>query len=129
MTIEPRARRLLWAWAPLVAYMAIIFVGSSIGRLPDPGVSDKAAHLCEYAVLGVLMVRVLAGPGWRSPTCSVTLVAVLLSAAYGVSDETHQLFVPGRQFDVGDMAADACGAGLTAGALWAWGIIRRFSAR
>jgi VanZ family protein len=52
--------------------------------------------------------------------------AVVLAALYGISDECHQLFVPGRQFDVRDMVADALRASACAGVLWAWGIIRRF---
>jgi VanZ family protein len=109
--------------------MAVIFTGSSISGLPDPGVPDKFAHFWEYAVLGVLVVRAVAGPGWLSPTFFLTLVAVLICAAYGASDEGHQLFVPGRHCDVWDLAADVSGAGASAGVLWAWGIIRRFSAR
>ncbi len=44
---------------------------------------------------------------------------------YGVSDEVHQLFVPRRQFDVRDLAADAVGAGARPAAWWLWGIIVR----
>jgi len=129
VSIPSRAARAMWRWGPLVAYLAVIFVGSSIPGLPDPGVSDKTAHLAEYGVLGVLMVRGLVGRAWTSPSLVAALSAVLLCALYAASDEVHQLFVPTRQFDVFDMIADASGAALAAGMLWAWGIIRRFSAR
>jgi VanZ family protein len=109
--------------------MVLIFVGSSFSRLPDipGGFSDKTVHACEYAVLGVLFARSLAGPRWLSLTFPYVAGAVVLAVLYGVSDEFHQLFVPGRQFDVRDMMADALGASVSTGALWAWGIIRRFS--
>lgn len=120
---------LLFYWAPVVLFMVVIFVGSSIPQLPDipGGFSDKTAHGCEYAVLGLLLARGLAGPRWLALPLRLALAAVVLAALYGVSDEFHQRFVPGRSYDVHDMMADAVGASISAGALWAWGIIRRFS--
>jgi VanZ family protein len=108
--------------------MLLIFVGSSFSKLPEVpgGFSDKTLHAGEYAVLGVLFARGLAGPRWLSLTFPHVAGAVILAALYGVSDEFHQLFVFGRQFDVSDMMADGLGASLSTGALWAWGIIRRF---
>ncbi len=122
------ARHLLPYWLPVIIYMAVIFAGSSASHLPDipGGFSDKVAHACEYAVLGLLVARALAGPRWLSIPLSVAAAAVVLCALYGVSDEYHQLFVPGRDFDPRDMMADALGASAAVGALWAWGIIRRF---
>jgi len=79
-----------------------------------------------HAVLGLLMARGLAGPRWLSITIPYVVGAVVLAALYGVSDECHQLFVPGRQFDVRDMMANALGASVPTGALWAWGIIKRY---
>ncbi len=124
-----RVLYLLWYWGPAVLFMAVIFVGSSIPTLPEipGGFSDKTAHGSEFAVLGVLLARAVAGPRWPSISLSCALAAVVLSALYGVSDEYHQLFVPGRQYDIHDMAADVLGASASVGALWAWGIIRRFS--
>ena len=108
--------------------MAVIFTGSSFSHLPDVpgGFSDKTEHASEYAVLGVLFVRALAGRRWLSPTLGCVIAAACLATLYGVSDEFHQLFVPDRDFDVRDMMADAFGASISAGGLWAWGIIRRF---
>ena len=46
------------------------------------------------------------------------LIAFLVAVLYGISDEFHQSFVPGRTPDVWDVACDAAGA-LAALALWA----------
>ncbi len=110
--------------------MLVIFAGSSMSALPDipGGFSDKTAHFTEYAVFGLLLARALAGPRWLSITLPFVLGAVAIAGLYGVSDEFHQLLVPGRDFDVKDMVADALGACASVGALWAWGIIRRTSA-
>jgi VanZ family protein len=99
-------------WAPVVAYMALIFLISSIANpiaLPE-GPTDKGAHALLYAGLGVLVVRALAGD-WRRPiTISGALIAVLICTVYGMTDEFHQYFVPPRKADVLDVAADAAGA-------------------
>jgi len=111
----------------VVLYGILIFSLSSASNLPDlpKGFTDKVAHLLLYCGLGFLLARALAGGlGQRVPAWVPPLV-VLLSVAYGVSDEVHQFFVPNRQFDLLDLAADAAGAALGAGALWLWGIIAR----
>src|SRR5262245_25539341 len=92
--------------------MALIFWMSSIAHpisLPE-GPTDKGAHALLYAGLGVLVVRALAG-GWRRPlTLAGALAAVLICTAYGITDEFHQRFVPPREADALDVAADAAGA-------------------
>jgi VanZ family protein len=53
------------------------------------------------------------------------VTAILIAILYGVTDEIHQRFVPPRQMDPMDLGADALGATLAAGALYA----RRNSSR
>ena len=107
--------------------MAIVFYGSSISELPPipGGFSDKTAHACEYAGLGFLIARALAAERWPTFGLWTALAAVALSAAYGLSDETHQLFVPNRESDVGDLLADVVGAAAAVGVTMVWGIISR----
>jgi VanZ like family len=98
------ASRVLSAWLPVVAWAGLIFTLSSI---PDLGtglggwdlVLRKLAHTAEYAVLGLLLFRALEN-AWA---------AFLLGAAYAVTDELHQAFVPGRQGAPLDVAIDAAG--------------------
>ncbi len=110
--------------------MGIIFAGSSMSTLPSVAaeVSDKVEHWAEYAVLGLLLARAIGGRRWVALTWPYAVTAIALAALYGVSDEFHQRFVPGRDFDVRDMLADTAGASTSVGALWAWVIIKRFSA-
>lgn len=117
----------LWLWGPVLVYGALIFSLSSASDLPDlpTGFSDKAAHMLLYCGLGFLLARALAGGLGRPVPLWVPPLVVLVAVAYGVSDEVHQFFVPRRQFDLLDLAADAAGAGLGAGVLWLWGIIAR----
>lgn len=104
--------------------MALIFIASAQSDAGIPlDVSDKSLHAAAYFGLAVLLVRALSG-GWRARlTVRVALGAMLIAMAYGMSDEVHQLFVPGRMADVYDLYADATGAALGVAACWAWGII------
>jgi VanZ family protein len=115
-----------WAlWAPVVLYLALIFGLSSIANPPElPEGSDKDLHALLYSGLGLLLVRGLAGGFDRPVRLTLVVIATVLSALYGVSDEIHQYFVPPRRVEVLDVVADTIGAGLGAVALFAWGIIR-----
>ncbi len=107
--------------------MAALFIASSLSTVPSPpaGLTDKHEHFFSYAVLAALTLRALAKGEWRRITFATVIGAVAISTAYGVSDEFHQRFVPGRHYDVLDMAANAIGSIVAGGLLWAWSIIRR----
>jgi VanZ family protein len=102
----------LWWWGPVLAYTAGIFILSSISTLPTlPGAGgDKWAHSIAYSGLALVMLRAVVGGRWRTITWGQAMLAALLTAAYGATDELHQWFVPGRTADVRDLAADAAGA-------------------
>ena len=112
-------RKQLLLWLPVVAWMATIFFLSAQPDLPHPsaGSLDRlistAAHVFMFALLALLTARALS-PGRRSG-----LIALALTLLYALSDEFHQLFVPGRHADPWDLAADALGA-LLGVAAWAW---------
>ena len=106
--------------------MAMLFVFSSFSKLPTPpgDLSFYHVHMAAYAGLAALTTRA-AAQGLHRVSFTTALVAIAISSFYGVTDEYHQVFVPGRTFDVLDMAADAFGSVVGAGAMWAWSIIRR----
>lgn len=101
-------------WLPVLAYVSLILVVSAQPGLQPPvhfRNSDKLAHLLEYGLLGLLLVRALrASLPVRSWTF-VTLLALGLGLGVGAGDEVFQSFVPGRDSTVFDWLAD--GAGLT----------------
>lgn len=105
-------RRALSLWAPPVLYAALIFYLSSRSSFPGvPSVVfdfDKVIHATEYGVFAVLLVRATGSP----------LAAWLIAVLYGISDEVHQAFVPGRESSPFDAMADAFGAGLVCLAAW-----------
>lgn len=73
-------------------------------------VLSPTAHFCEYAVLGGLLTNALRASGVRGIRRFV--LAVACASLYGVTDELHQLFVPGRATDPVDWLVDTCGAAL-----------------
>ena len=82
-------------------------------------------HALVYSLLGALVTRAVAGAQWAGVTLATAVAASLISALYGVSDELHQRFVPGRSPEALDVIVDALGAtGLAAGVVWTWSIIR-----
>jgi len=110
-------------WLPWLAYAGMIFFLSSIpgdgfpritlgkGILPDfiADNPDKVVHMGLYAILTWLAFRAMT---IRHPgrIFRAMWVAVLLSSAYGASDEFHQRFTPHRSCDVYDWVADTVGA-------------------
>jgi VanZ family protein len=103
---------------PLIVYALIIFGISSLSRLPDTGLQipylDKVAHVSEYFLFGIMAIRAIAHLPRPPKTGWVYALAILLSLGYGLSDEYHQRFVPGRTADPLDFAADALGIFLAA---------------
>jgi hypothetical protein len=107
-----RSRRLV-AGALALAWAGLVFWLSS---RPDPlpfSVSlfpgmDKLLHGGAYAVLGALLM--LATAGARYSVRRAVVIAAALASLYGVTDELHQSFVPGRDTSAGDWIADTVGA-------------------
>ena len=107
--------RLLTHWLPVAAWMGLIFFVSNQPDLQPPGPPGMAdliadsAHFLEYLVLGLLLARAT-GTSER-PTPLVQKAAIWFAASlYGVTDELHQGFVPGRTVSGLDVAVDALGA-------------------
>ena len=133
--MRDRVVRALW---PVVVWMVVVFclstelgssanTGAIIGPLLrwfNPSISAetiehvhflvrKCAHITEYAILALLVLRALrilrdvpSGRwSWR-----LAAAALAISAMYAATDEVHQLFVPTRGPSVHDVIIDAIGA-------------------
>jgi len=117
--------RALSLWAPVVAYMALIYFISAQPSPPLPSqITDKQGHSLGYMGLAITACRALAGGLSSGASLGAAAGAWAMASAYAATDEWHQSFVPGRSADVHDWYADAIGALIGAGACWAWGIIR-----
>lgn len=150
-------QRLFRAFWPLAAWMVLVFVMSTdvgsashtgivlvrILRWLDPSITlagiesahflvRKAAHLTEYAVLAILILRALrvAKPmplsRWSWAAAAMSFFG---SAAYAASDEIHQLFVPTRGPSATDVLIDSTGAAIGIAVAFAWYWFRRSRGR
>jgi len=104
-----------------VAHAGLIFYLSSIPNLRlgiDVRDADKMAHGLFYGLLALFLAWGLARvlPQWSR--VRVLAVALLVPLAYGILDEFHQHFVPGRSMDPFDVLADGSGALLVVAFLW-----------
>ncbi|MDO4661216.1 MAG: VanZ family protein [Candidatus Saccharibacteria bacterium] len=111
--------------------------GGIVGYLQQamPGVSTailtflvrKSAHIIAYFVLGILMYRALRITIRRWRTRTVASFALLSCSLYAVTDEIHQLFVPGRSGELRDVMIDSIAALVGVG-LCVW-LMRRWALR
>jgi VanZ family protein len=118
------------AWSLAAAWAFVIFVLSSIPAKTFPSIQpfgnfDKAVHLVLYAVLGALCL-VAARKTWSTRTAWLVLTTSFLALVYGITDELHQSWVPGRSADPRDVLADGIG-GVIGSLAAAWTSTRRRS--
>lgn len=101
-------------YGPAIVWAAVLFALSSIPDLSFPiQVSeweDKYEHVAAYLPLGWLLMRAVSWSGIanRKTFC----LAILIGTLFGISDEIHQYFVPGRMADWKDVVADFVGVSL-----------------
>jgi VanZ family protein len=126
--------RRLVTWIPAVIWTALVLgfssgdfsaenTGSLLGPLliwlfpwltPDQvgaihGLVRKTAHVTEYGILAMLWFRTLTrGAGLRVPTG--VWLALLISVATAIVDESHQATIPSRTGSAADVVLDSFGA-------------------
>ena len=127
-TPGPWVKHFVLYWLPVMVWMGVIFLISSLPKATlratrqeltnHPALTNHSAygewltpigHTVEFAVLAVLLYRLLTsypGLGGRY----VLGGAFVLTVSYGLTDELHQYFVPGRNVSVVDIALDGLGA-------------------
>lgn len=119
---RPKPGRWLRDGAPLILWMALIFWLSSRSTLVaiEDDSAEKlvfnGAHLFTYAILAWLWWRALSPQ--RQLDSTRLWLALGLTILYGVSDEVHQSFVPGRAAQLTDLLFDAAGAGVMIWLIW-----------
>ena len=103
----------LLVYTPLVVYWIILFVATTLpaASMPSFGVVDKVNHLSAYFILAILLFLTLLFQQ-KIPFAKnrVAAYAFIICSLYGMLDEVHQIFIPGRSAEFLDFLADACGA-------------------
>lgn len=130
-------KKAYFAWFTVVTWMAIIFylshqpasesselsVGISaliikaIDLLPIPFHIDmqffhffirKSAHFFAYFILGVLLFNAFNVSNVQQLKGCLSSIGICI--IYAISDEVHQLFIPGRSGQISDVLIDSSGA-------------------
>jgi len=116
---------IFWRGLPLFIWMGVIFFFSSL-----PGserqyqmtlsyfMERKGAHVIEYAILMLLMVRFSTAVFPRETFKKILFLAAVFSITYGATDELHQFFVPYRGAKISDVLIDGLGTFLMGAFLW-----------
>lgn len=126
---------LLVRWLPAIGWMAVIFylssrTGDDLGGWLDnirwlvPFMeSFDWGHFIAYFILALTYLW-----AWRPKRLTLRIKAgiVALCLLYGLTDEFHQSFVPGRTPDVGDLRNDGIGAALAMVLMSVPAVYRRF---
>ena len=114
------------AWVPALIWMGLIFYSSSLSD-PLPGVGKDTVtmlswpiHALEYGGLAFWLIYGQTRGKVFHPTLTsrILLTAFVGAVIYGVTDEFHQRFIPGRTFRALDMGVDAFGALIAIAAVW-----------
>ena len=94
-------------WAALISYMSSV----PGDNLPDLGVvgADKFTHFIEFLVLGILLARAILGQNLKISLFWAIALSIIIGVFYAAIDEWHQVFIPGRQVDILDFAANIFG--------------------
>ena len=125
--MSPTLRRIARYWLPPLIWMGLIFLLSAQSDLPGrPShwlleVASNVGHFVGYALLAFWWWRALRHAQTGSPGQGVRpwvfILAFVIAVLYGVSDEYHQSFVPGRDSSPLDLLVDALGAATALGVL------------
>jgi hypothetical protein len=114
--------KILKFWGPVLIWAGIIFLFSARPVIPASQIFwkdfivKKTAHVVEYAILASLIYRALKESGVSKYNAG--LWAIFFSVVYGLTDEFHQSFTPGREPRVRDVFFDTIGAILSIYSIW-----------
>jgi VanZ family protein len=105
LTVGP----VVWRLAPALLYAGVISLASSVSPTPTANISGKIFHPIIFA--GLAFLGHLAAQDGSAPRPRWQRLAwvALACVAFGLADELHQSFVPGRFCRAADMGLDALG--------------------
>ncbi len=101
-------------WVPFIVWIIVIY---SFSSNPTAKTSEihwqdfvlkKSAHIVEYFVFSLLLYRGLINSNVRAD--KAIIYVIFATFFYGLTDEWHQSFTPGREPRLRDVAIDTSGA-------------------
>ena len=110
-----KAHRKRIVYLPLIVYWIILLIATSIPTDDFPRVlmtvGDKVKHFAAYFILGGYLAIAFSVQE-RVPLLRkyFIIAAIFTATVYGLIDEIHQAFIPGRFYELLDWVADIIGA-------------------
>jgi hypothetical protein len=99
-------------WIVFVGYLGLTFYLSSRSVVPGASlVPDYVLHALEFSALTFLLLRALSGGFLTRHRPWALVTALVFGPAWGLLDEFHQSFVPGRDASLKDAAVDTAATG------------------
>ena len=101
-----------YVYYPLLMYWFILLGLTSYptDSLPAFGIGDKFEHLIAYLVLSIFLYLTFHFQNkYRKLKENPALYTIIISSFYGIIDELHQYYIPGRYCDLLDLASNFVG--------------------
>lgn len=101
-------------WLPFFVWSIVIFSFSSNPTVKTSEIHwqdfllKKTAHVVEYFIFSLLLYRALINSGIKSK--KMAIIVVISAFIYGLTDEFHQSFTPGREPKLRDVLIDTFGS-------------------
>ena len=111
------------SWGVTIIIAIFIFYMSS-RTFPSGGGKGYLSYVYHFTVFFALALFLLLASLKGRFNKEIFILAIILSIVYGIIDELHQYFVPGRYADIHDVFMNAAGI-LLAGILYSLTLFRR----
>jgi len=114
--------KIFYLWTPVLVCAGFIFFASSIPGSKVPGLfpyQDIAFHFIAYLLLALFFARAFKNTYVSVNVIKLIIFTFIFTLFYGISDEFHQMYVPGRNVSGFDLLIDGLG-GFFGGLIYIW---------
>ena len=105
-------------WLPFIVWAVVIYSFSSNPTVKTSEIHwqdfviKKSAHVVEYFIFSLLLYRAIKKSQLKMENKNIILLVIVVAFLYGLSDEFHQSFTPGREPHLRDALIDTGGSAL-----------------
>lgn len=100
------------SWIITIIMAIIIFYASSL-TFSGVGKTSYMSYIYHFTAFSYLSLFLLISLTKGKPIKNLIILGIILAIIYGISDEIHQYFVPGRQSALKDILVNSIGIFIT----------------
>jgi len=122
--VGERFKKIIFFWIPVIVWASVIFTFSANPTTQTSEIHwqdfvvKKTAHMIFYAILAILLYRALKESNLQKEKAG--WLSIFSCFFYGLTDEFHQSFTPGREPRLRDVIFDTIGSALAIYFIWKW---------